>query len=500
MPALGKILDEIGLAESLFAGLGDFWTSHYGGRDQVRRYCRALADGVGQVGDDIAVAFNCINRNTVPTLRRFRWHRLAIRRSDRDSPAATLLRYGDGRTSAQFGGGYFYGTPGVFGDASYAHDGVADVPLIFSRMEAPGTVLVDGIDYRVERDRIVFLADPFDDPAFAQIPIDGDDELSLWLYRAGYDEGLVRDHVGFKVGLALPSSPAYLDLCNATLDAVAGGTAVEQLSRALAAATGTPIASADGEVVEEIGSDFGRPFVATDRAVYPLGAGASASVAPGDVLSAGDPLSDGFALAEFNRGVAPGWLKAVALDGAMLARGAGAQVVFPKGEVPLSVSEDGGYTRAEFPLGGRPEDVRAFWDAFHDRGVAAGRTLAMCLDRRPAPYGQPTAGSLPAAIDPLDFLVSNVLRGHAAAARIRVGSFGPSALGLGRLSLLRRISPPHVCLFIEVEAAPLDDSVILDALDEGPIGYGYASAPVVEAFLSGPDSAPTLPPRLVDFF
>lgn len=497
MPVIGQVLDEIDLAESLFAGLGGFWTSAYSGSDQIRRFCRALADAAGQIGDDVEVAYDCVARETVPVLRRFRWRSLVIRRADRVSSAVTSLRYGDPRVVATFNGDYSYGAPGIFGESSYPHDGLAEVSLIFNRMESPGAVLVRGVDFGIVDDRIVFRDDPFDNPAFAIMPIDGDDELTLWLYGAGYDEDLILNHVGFQVGLALPSSREYRELCNAALDAVAGGSAILQLMRALAAATGSPIAGTDNEVVQIIGADFNRPFVATDKAIYLLGSGASAAVKIGDILAAGDPLGDGFQLAEFNRGIVPSWLDSAALDDSLLAPGAGSELTFSRGAVPVSVTTVRGYTRLSFPLAGNPNDVTAFWDQAHARGIAAGKTLAMCLDRRPNPAGQPTADSLPATIDPLQFLAANVFRGHAVVVQIKPGSFGPGALGLGQLALLRRISPPHVALLFAVEAAAIADSAIFSATNDGPLAGGISAPTVIEPLVAGGDFAPAGPPRLV---
>ncbi len=117
-------------------------------------------------------------------------------------------------------------------------------------------------------------------------------------------------------------------------------------------------------------------------------------------------------------------------------------------------------------LSGRDVDVTKFWNEAHARGVARGETLAMLLDRRPVPVGQPTAGSLPATVNPLRFLLANVLRTRCLIARIKAGALGAGALGLAYLRTLRRIIPPGTALVVLVELPTADDSVIVDYVTE----------------------------------
>src|SRR5690606_17803300 len=115
---------------------------------------------------------------------------------------------------------------------------------------------------------------------------------------------------------------------------------------------------------------------------------------------------------QFQRGQVPAELRAVELGRGWLAAGFVGGLTFENKDVPLVVESDGVYTRLSWELGGWDQDVRRFFDQLHARGLANPPTLAQLLDRRTNPAGEPTAANLPATINPLAFLVANVLRNH----------------------------------------------------------------------------------------
>ena len=81
-------------------------------------------------------------------------------------------------------------------------------------------------------------------------------------------------------------------------------------------------------------------------------------------------------------------------------------------------------------------------------------TLAHRLDRRVEKIGEPTALALPATINPLQFLVENVLRNNVTVVRVRVSDLGRNALGLHVARFFYKVIPPHTAVIFVVEVAP----------------------------------------------
>jgi len=176
-----------------------------------------------------------------------------------------------------------------------------------------------------------------------------------------------------------------------------------------------------------------------------------------------------------------------------------------------------GYTFVKFPLGGFPADVERFFNELHMRGVEAAETvkedcfynpisyaslavfperglsgrvyravdtgwlyrwvpsledppgyyeqivrvppnrklgtLAHMLDKRKQPSGEPTASNLPATINPLRFLIENVLRNNVFVIRIDVPALGQNRLGLYNIRHLRQVIPPQTAMIVIFELA-----------------------------------------------
>jgi hypothetical protein len=213
-------------------------------------------------------------------------------------------------------------------------------------------------------------------------------------------------------------------------------------------------------------------------------------------------------------------LAALALDNSFLSTCFYSDLVFENKEFPLFVDteHESGYTYVHFPLDGYPADVRRFFDDVHDRGVALAQldkipcftdaleyptlsdfptrgrlgpvyyaadtqkyyewslaetyveiirlpvvkklgTLAHMLDRRKNPSSEPTAANLPEKINPMRFLIENVLRNNVFVVRIDVSALGRNRLGLYNIRHLRQVLPPHTAMIVLFELSAKADRV-----------------------------------------
>lgn len=168
-------------------------------------------------------------------------------------------------------------------------------------------------------------------------------------------------------------------------------------------------------------------------------------------------------------------LTALALDGGYLSACFYGDLVFDNTTVPLEIitNHPSTYTYVRFKLGGFPADVDQFFDEIHLRGIAAANapkdqcdenrrrqgTLAHLLDSRVQPATEPTAAHLPATVNPLQFLVENVLRNNVFVVRILVPALGHSSAGLYNIRHLRHLLPPQTGMIVVFELSAGVDTV-----------------------------------------
>lgn len=476
--------------EVLLSIMGSHWAQTYQGVDLVASYLYARAQLEKQSFNDSQESAASLATDTVPVLHRQRWYRLTLRESDLNGPVTSLLHYGEGATygyQESDGRLYKYGEPFSRGDFAFPlPEGLVVAPIMFNRISDPSLTMIDGIDFITDREygALRFRTNPFLNPLVGIREVfTGSDvtdrECAFWVCHAQIDNQDIYNYWGYVLGILAESSENYRELVDAHFDALMSGTAKTHIDRVLAAVADVPLTLSDDETVEVIATDREHKLVITDKHAYKFQLTATPVVSVGDVVSTGDPLVDAVQVFEFNRGQVPDEVLALTMGKGFLAAGYLDGITFQNKVVPLEVTTDAaGYTRVEFEVGGFPTDVEKFWDDTHAAGISTGQTLANLLDvRRPVtttiaacdttvvlsePSGQPGAASLPATINPLGFLIQNVLRNNAFVVKIKVQDLGPASLGLSQLRTLRKLIPPHTAMLIIEELTLSEGPVILD--------------------------------------
>lgn len=304
---------------------------------------------------------------------------------------------------------------------------------------------------------------------------------------------------------------------------VEGGATAAVLDSAIAAICGVPVSVGPVETVELVDDDARGLLIVTDKAVYRFAENTAPRVEVGQTIHAGTPLVRGIDVYEFFVGntyarETPGeiiccpppnniltsnaWeplateaedellldpnadscqparraITALALDSGFLASCFYGDLVFENQDVPLEVTtaHPTGYTYVKFRLGGYPADVQQFFDEIHERGVQAAElrkaqpdcalklkigTLAQLLDKRVNAATEPTGAHLPKTINPLRFLVENVLRNNVFVVRILVSALGLNHLGLYNIRHLRQLLPPQTAMIVIFELAADKDKI-----------------------------------------
>ena len=476
--------------ELLLNLLGSFWATTYQGNALVEELAGVTGQMAQQTYLQLLELVNSISRFNVPIYHQDNWYALTVRESELNTDASLLARYQTPtslRYQANTDLSYTSVVPGSAVFTVTTPDGLVQVPLIFNRLTSPTVELVHGIDYWLEDTVIAFRDNPFTNPLIAKRDILNrtgaivDRELVLWIYRGQWDWHTIYEQFGYALRLRLKSSAGYRQFINAIFDAFVAGTSVRTQQLALSAAFGVPLVVEAHEMVEVVQTDAQFLQIITDQHVYQFPKTTQALVAPGDVVHAGEPLTDLFQIFEFNRGarLAPTDVAAITAGPGVLAWGYWGELTFENIETPVVVELNvDGFTKVSWQLGGFPFDVEKFWDDIHAAGVAQGQTLAMRMDTRETPSQQPTADWLPATVNPLQFLVDNLLRHHAYVVKVRPGSTRINPLEFIPAEQLRKIQPPHTLMLLIVELAYADAPVIM----ENP---GTTTAPGYEESLHG---------------
>ncbi|NDD52791.1 hypothetical protein EBZ39_02755 [bacterium] len=342
-----------------------------------------------------------------------------------------------------------------------------------------------------------------------------DEEITLWAFCAEYDYNYVFEQFAYAVGIKLQTSQGYKDLVNAVIDGLlAGGLTSKTLDAAFSAICGIPVSAAPQETVDVVRYDGRGLFIATDKNVYRFKYAAEPIVTPGMVLSAGSQLVRGFSIIEFSAqsshnsatdeqnlictlqpdtflsandnnlllsenadnliiAAAGPDCRSVNNEISALALGSGflsacfyGDLIFENREVPLEVdvAHPSGFTYVKFGIGGLPADVTHFFDMLHARGIEYATnppppctphkrlgTLAQMLDWRKNLTSEPGPEHLPKTINPMKFIVENVLRNNVFVVRIFVPALGQNHLGLYNIRHLQQLIPPQTALIVIFE-------------------------------------------------
>jgi hypothetical protein len=475
-------------ADQLLSTVGSYWATTYQGMDFISDILKAKSDLTAQTWVNFMEMIASISRFTVPIFHHENWYPIVIKESELNNFSALVSDYEtDTAYAYDQSGSLEYGKPvaleGYFSVAIPSD--LKAVKNVLNGIANPSIVWSDGVDYWMPKPGVLtFKENPFTNDLFPVKDIFVGDavtdrECVLWVYSGQWDYDTIYTQFGYALELRLSSNDGYLKIVNAILDAFTGGTKARDLQYAWSAITGVPIALEESETVELVTEDARATVIITDKNVYRFALGSTVIVAVDDKVYAGDALVDTFQIYEFTRGAVPSSLTGLVMGPSFLSMGFFGDLTFENSTVAIVVEENvDGYTKVSWPLGGFVEDVTKFWNDVHTKGVQEGKTLAMYMDVRPTPEGQPAAMNLPTTINPLEFLCENFLRYNTFLVKINTRHLGKNKLPTIPASSLRKMIPPQTSMIVLVELVQKDDPVIMD-------GPGSALSPGYEEVLSG---------------
>jgi len=459
--------DELDDPFALIGLVGNFWSDVFGYPEQVRSLLSARASQDKQVVNNFNELLDSISRDKIKPLRKKSWYLLDFDTAQRDKTYVNIPRYGV--TTAKYDTEIFYNGTETLSYTAYPLPAkLKNVPILFNRISASSYVAIANVDYIIQDNVILFVNDPALDP---NVVVDAG-KFSLWVFGSAWDERDLFYQFGYVISQEQISGQNYKDFINANYDAMVEGTTSRTLDLLLEAFADVSLTKTDSEIVQQIFNFNSKKWIVTDKTVYSFHVTSSVIVAVGDTLTKGQPLTDTLKIRDFNLGIVPADVSALALGKNFMSAGFYQDLVFENQQYDTTVyTKEDGYTAIEFPVRGNPGDVEAFWEEVHSRGVAAGNTLAMLLDTRTNKVGQPGPLALPKKINPLEFLIKYLLRNNFILITMKPSKFGPNRLNLNLTYALRRLVPPHVGTIVLVELEAETDQINMDFDSDSDAGY-----------------------------
>lgn len=466
------VFDKYG--DALIRTIGSFWYYYFSDRDALKTIYRAEGHRQGQVYLDYLTAVASVSRFDIPVFSTQDWYLLTLRQSDRDRVSNIY-----GQEGLTYGGGAAYGTPqedkvlfplpsdGFFGDLAQVQY------TIYNRIVYPSKTWTSGLEVSIDRDRgvIEFRDDPFESDYVARrdvIDENGntvDEEIGLWIYKGEFDLDLVYNHWGFAVGLQLQSSQFYKDIVNALWDMYVIGSNMAGFEQIFSASLGIPLVREAVERVERLVVETDRQLVITDKQVYEFSSNANITVVPGDSLVAGQAMSDDLRIIDLSgNDVDTNTIPALTFGDNFLSGGYFAELTFENRTVTLEYlgTDEDNKAVVVFEVGGFPGDVDTFFEQAQTLGKQPdSQTLAELLDLRDHPVGQPLPSNLPSTINPLEFVLDNIMKNHLVLVKVRTAAILQDAPGLAILRYMRNVIPPQMTFIVYVEVAPDADTIDL---------------------------------------
>lgn len=512
--------DDFNQGSQLLAQLGSFWFNIFEDWHKLQVHYRSSGYEASQTYLNFLETVASLSRFSVPVFHKEDWYLLVAKQSESDSIPSVYqagdLVYGNQPGTVPGREAGFVQTYGGTDNPNLRQirlpDNLVDCPFVLQNLVVhPSKTWVAGADYDIDKNRnlIRFREDPFEDPLVAKADVvdsDGnvvDTEIGIWVYKGDFDLNYVWTHFGYVLGIRLDSSEFYKDLVNAVWSArVVGGLTEATLTQFLAAMSGAPTCLSPEETVEVVRTEEESQLIVTDLSTYRAPLGATVTVAVGDTVFLGDPLTDAFEIVELSTNE-PDYslIPAMAMSDDFLSGGYFAELSFRNHSVALEYLglDENNKAVVRFEVGGFPADVELFWENVHARGVADGQTLANLLDLRENPQTEPGPSNLPATINPLQFVMENLLRNNLFVIRARVASFAEDAPGIGVFKHLRDIIPPHTTYIVFVEQTVPVETIDLSApggedeagAEDDDVEVFDAANPVFEELFEAGDAPPS---------
>ncbi len=385
----------------------------------------------------------------------------------------------------EYGGGKLYGDGTVYGQLnqnSYVWGlptDIKEVGLLVDKVVDPDHVYdVSNCRFNPTTSELAFTVNPF--TVLEVLPVYDaagtllDRQVLLWARNVQVDLGTPYLRFGAVLKVEGESSPDYVEVLRACWSMLVQGPSRADLIRGLMGSAGLR-ATVGNETVEIIETDTEGLAIITDQNVYRFDSAATPLVSVGDVVDAGQALTDTVRVVEFGTGGVDDYSVLPALAFGPSLMDTSATLLFP------NLDEDWAYVDgdARFTVFGDEDVIEQFWTDTHTRGVTGGRTLAEYL-------GVTSYVTVP--VNPVEFVIDHLIGSNLLVIAVKPEHF--LAFEPGFLTRIKTLLPAGTLLIVQMQietesdintvAGSTSEATVYDAIlmstDTNTIGVGWTDA------------------------
>lgn len=455
-------------AKTILSWLGSYWSQYFNDQETLNAYIEGQLTAYDQLLINIADTVASVSRFKIPVFRTQLWQPIVIyedklTKDSRDTYKFDEddLKFDGSITFDEFKSGqmYRYGVP--------KH--IKQITAITDRIVNPHVVLTENLDFRTENGYLYFKDNPFQQFPNKDEYSDNETKKSIvvWCYNAKHDLKDVYRQFGHQIGIYLDSDQNnYKKLVNAVWDGILRGPNVKSLRTAVSAMFGVTSIENPTETVEFTLKTYDSTQVVTDKNVYTYHKDAVVNVSEGDVLYAGDiPVNSLKFFEGQDKDENLNDLYAVTINPDLCAFKINSSLVFENKSLPTSYEKDSdGHVTVKFPVGGKKEDVAAFWAYVKEKEKATGFSIANAL-RTDNGRGQPLQNQVKATVNPMLFLVNHLFRNNVVFVTINIDEVA-SPSSITSLEALSYVLDAHVAVIYAVNATADIDEITSDSISE----------------------------------
>lgn len=280
--------------------LGSFWTEIFQQPEILKGLTAGQALQSQQMDVDAQELRDLTSIQKTPPHHREVWNKLRLIR-DRKSGSYLPLRYeADGAVYGAPGKAPIYDRTFTYGDMTdyleipVDRENLVDVTFLTNGIEDPTILLVQGIDFEVNTNGIVFHESVWNDGRLSGLKFnnleDGTEYLEFWGYNCMYERNYLARQWGYLLDMTDRYTPEFAQSFWQLWKARYYGMNVFSLSDLLSLYLKAPLSHTTGEVVERVVECNGRWNVFTTHSAYTLDETDAPAVEEGDVLLARTPI------------------------------------------------------------------------------------------------------------------------------------------------------------------------------------------------------------------
>ncbi len=480
------LIEYLRIKDALFSLYGTFWQVFVEDRAAVRELAQSTSLLLAQLEKKLEESDLLFSHQQAQNYRMRFWRPLVFRESELDS-TTNVVSWGSGRV---WGDGLVWGQRRGDAVAFAIQSEIKDVGFMVNDLADPTAVMAQGVDFVLDTQlrRLVFKFNPFEDPRVEVRDVfEGgskvDREVILWAVSvAEHDRSVYLRH-GAVLGLRDAGEAAYAGAVASAYEMLLQGPSQSALRRALHTVAGIRVAEGSETVQGIDSSSQSQLLIITDKNVYRFHKDATPTVSIGDALAKDDILADTVEVQSLG-GLNPDLTSIPALVFDETNSNTSGPIGIDNLEVSLTTVTVDGVTDIEFPVQGRQEDVDAFWEGIHARGIEEGRTLAdIVIDWK---------GTLTTTINPVELLAGSLLSNNAVLITLKPEHFlVRDSLGAKLTTVISRFLPPRMLALQYTFLTPAIDTYTPDgALDEVAL---YGATDTIDTAGAGlSDLAPVL--------